>query len=37
MAKANYDVFLSHSHSDAAWVEGLAKRIEDQEKLNPWL
>lgn len=32
-----YDVFLSHSHADTAFVEDLAKRLEDQEKLNPWL
>lgn len=37
MAKTKFDVFLSHSHTDAACVEDLAKRLIDQENLNPWL
>jgi hypothetical protein len=32
-----YDVFLSHSHKDALWVEDLAKRLEDDHGLRPWL
>ena len=32
-----YDVFLSHSHIDAKWVEELAKQLEDRKKLNVWL
>ncbi|MBC2698486.1 MAG: TIR domain-containing protein [ANME-2 cluster archaeon] len=32
-----YDVFLSHSHSDAEFVEELAKQLEDRKKLNVWL
>ncbi len=32
-----YDVFLSHSHNDAKWVEELAKQLEDREKLHVWL
>ena len=29
--------FLSHSHDDAPWVEGLARRLEDQCALKVWL
>lgn len=32
-----YDVFLSHSHADAVWVEKLAERLADDHGLNPWL
>jgi hypothetical protein len=32
-----YDVFLSHSHADAARVENLAERLVDDHGLNPWL
>ena len=32
-----WDVFLSHSHLDADWVEELAKRLEDERRLQPWL
>jgi hypothetical protein len=32
-----YDAFLSHSHDDAAWVEALAKRLEDELALRIWL
>lgn len=35
--KETYDVFLSHSHEDAEWVEKLAKQLEDRKKLNVWL
>lgn len=31
------DTFLSHSHDDAPWVEGLARRLEDQCALKVWL
>lgn len=33
----DFDVFLSHSHEDAEWVEELAKRLEDSAKLRVWL
>jgi hypothetical protein len=32
-----WDVFLSHSHADAERVQQLAKRLEDEEQLKPWL
>src|SRR3954470_4515694 len=32
-----WDVFLSHSHRDADWVEDLAKRLEDERRVRPWL
>ena len=32
-----YDVFLSHSHTDAEWVEEIAKRLEDKAGLRVWL
>lgn len=35
--KELFDVFLSHSHEDAEWVEKLAKRLEDDAKLRVWL
>jgi len=37
MVKEIYDVFLSHSHEDASFVEKLAEQLEDQSKLKPWL
>lgn len=33
----DFDVFFSHSHEDAEWVEELAKRLEDSAKLHVWL
>jgi hypothetical protein len=33
----NYDVFLSHAHEDRAWVEGLARRLEDESVMHVWL
>lgn len=32
-----FDVFLSHSHMDALWVEDLARRLEDEYSLRVWL
>lgn len=32
-----FDVFLSHSHSDAEWVEGLACRLADERGFRVWL
>ncbi|VVB85168.1 TIR domain protein [uncultured archaeon] len=32
-----FDVFLSHSHSDAIVVEALAKQLEDEFKFRVWL
>lgn len=38
MAKQpQYDVFLSHSHADAVWVEALAKRLADRHSFSVWL
>lgn len=37
MTKETYDVFLSHSHSDAKYVQKLAELLVDQEELKPWL
>jgi len=31
-----YDVFLSHSHTDAQWVEQLATQLQEQG-MTPWL
>lgn len=31
------DAFLSHSHADAAWVEALARTLEDTRSLKVWL
>ena len=31
------DTFLSHSHNDAAWVEALARRLEDECGFKVWL
>lgn len=33
----HFDVFLSHSHVDAVWVENLAKRLTDEEGFGVWL
>jgi len=33
----NSDAFLSHSHADAAWVEALARRLEDERGFKVWL
>src|SRR2546423_3375059 len=32
-----YDVFLSHNSQDKPAVEALARRLEDEAKLKPWL
>ncbi len=32
-----FDVFLSYSHVDLAWVEDLAKRLEDEHHFRVWL
>ncbi len=32
-----YDVFLSHAHLDAALVERLGVRLEDEARLSVWL
>ena len=32
-----YQVFLSHSHQYGAWVEALAKRLEDEHGFRVWL
>ena len=32
-----YDVFLSHPHTHAEWVESLAHRLEDEEDIVVWL
>jgi hypothetical protein len=34
---SKFDVFLSHSHDDAAWVEQLARRLEDEFGFRVWL
>jgi hypothetical protein len=31
------DIFLSHSHDDALWVEALARRLEDEYQFKVWL
>jgi len=35
--KGKYDVFLSHSHQYATWVEDLAERLEDERGFRVWL
>jgi hypothetical protein len=32
-----FDAFLSYSHDDAAWVEGLARKLEDECGFRIWL
>ncbi len=32
-----FDVFLSHSHHDAEWVESLATRLKEESNFNVWL
>lgn len=36
-ARSPYDVFLSHSHTEAGWVEALARRLEDERSFRVWL
>src|SRR5262249_19239488 len=36
-AHPEFDLFLSYSHRDAAWVEDLARRLEDENGLRVWL
>jgi hypothetical protein len=33
----SYDVFLSHFHKDAQWVEGLARRLTTEHGFRVWL
>lgn len=35
--EGRWDVFLSHSHLDADWVEELATRLQDERGIHPWL
>jgi hypothetical protein len=37
VTKPKYDVFLSHSHADAPWVEDLAKRLQGELGFAVWL
>jgi hypothetical protein len=37
MTKKIYDVFLSHSHTDATFVEKVAEQLEDENQLKAWL
>ena len=37
MSEDTYDVFLSHSHTDGAYVEKLAELLEDKSGLKAWL
>ena len=32
-----FDVFLSHPHEEAAWVEKLGERLEDDHRFKVWL
>jgi hypothetical protein len=34
---AKYHVFLSHSHQYGAWVESLARRLNDEHRFRVWL
>ena len=34
---AHFDAFLSHSHEDTSWIEGLARRLEDECGFTIWL
>ncbi|HKN82187.1 MAG TPA: toll/interleukin-1 receptor domain-containing protein [Pyrinomonadaceae bacterium] len=37
MTEETYNVFLSHSHTDATLVEKLAEQLEDKNQLKTWL
>lgn len=37
MNQPKFDVFLSYSHLDAAWVENLAKRLNGEHGFSVWL
>ncbi len=37
VARLGFDVFLSHSHEDRTWVEGIARRLEDERGIHVWL
>lgn len=37
MTKETFDVFLSHSHTDAEYVEKLAELLDDKNGLKSWL
>src|SRR4051794_14000942 len=37
VSDSEYDVFLSYSHTDAVWVEALAKRLQDEHSFTVWL
>jgi hypothetical protein len=37
VTEPKYDVFLSHSHADAPWVEDLAKRLQGEHGFAVWL
>jgi hypothetical protein len=34
---SQYNVFLSHSHAEAEWVESLARRLVDERGFSVWL
>jgi hypothetical protein len=36
-SQPEFDAFLSYSHRDAAWVETLAQRLEDEHGFKVWL
>jgi len=35
--QTSFDIFLSHAHDDAAWVEELARHLEDNYGFRVWL
>ena len=37
MDDLSFDVFLSHNSQDKSLVEALARRLEDEAQLKPWL